>query len=140
MRLNPLKHYVLSLYENIIDGRHMCVQFLCERFHNPGNVQVFILSISVLTRHKFCIQEVLLHICLPSFPLNIFSRLNGLVFLQILHLDIWRYKPYSLSSLRQGALDCGCDFLDVICLGSKLFCLLIEHENIHFHILYILLP
>jgi len=133
-------HYMRILLTAGICAEKALVQFLCERFHDPGNVQVFILSISVLTRHKFCIQKVLLHICLPSFPLNIFSRLNGLVFLQILHLDIWRYKPYSLSSLRQGALDCGCDFLDVICLGSKLFCLLIEHENIHFHILYILLP
>jgi hypothetical protein len=45
------------------------VQHLCKRFHNPENVHIFIPGVSILYRHKFCVQEVLMHVCLPSsFP------------------------------------------------------------------------
>ena len=46
------------------------VQHLCERFHDPENEQVFIPSVSILYKRKFCVQEVLMHMCLPSFPIN----------------------------------------------------------------------
>jgi hypothetical protein len=41
-------------------------QHLCERFNDPDNVHVFIPSVEILCRLKFCIQEVLMYICLPS--------------------------------------------------------------------------
>jgi hypothetical protein len=43
------------------------VQLLCERFHDPENVHVFIPGVSILSRRNFCVQEVLMHMCLPSF-------------------------------------------------------------------------
>ena len=39
---------------------------LCERIYESENVQVFISSVSILYGPKFCVKEVLLHICLPS--------------------------------------------------------------------------
>jgi len=46
------------------------VQHLCDRFHDPENVQVFISGDLILSRRKFCVQEVLLHICLASPAFN----------------------------------------------------------------------
>jgi hypothetical protein len=46
------------------------VQHLCKRFHNPENVHIFIPGVSIRYRHKFCVQEVLMHVCLPSFHPN----------------------------------------------------------------------
>jgi hypothetical protein len=51
------------------------VQHLCERFHDPDNVHIFILSVSILCRRKFCVQEVLMHMCLPPFYPNAFFGL-----------------------------------------------------------------
>jgi rare lipoprotein A len=56
------------------------VQLLCERFHDPDNVHVFIPGVSIHYRHKFCVQEVLMHMCLPPFYLNTFFRLSGNAF------------------------------------------------------------
>ena len=43
---------------------------ICECFHAPENVHIFIPGVSILSRRKFCVQEVLLHMCLLSFHLN----------------------------------------------------------------------
>jgi hypothetical protein len=43
---------------------------LCERFHTPGNVHVFIAGVSILSRRTICVQEVLMHMCLLSFLRN----------------------------------------------------------------------
>jgi hypothetical protein len=56
------------------------VQHLCERFHDPGNVHIFIPGVSILSRRKSCVQEVLMHICLLSFHLN---ALFGLIYKNI---------------------------------------------------------
>jgi hypothetical protein len=48
---------------------------LCRRFHDPKNVHVFIPGISILFRRTFCVQEVLMHMCLPSFYPNAFFGL-----------------------------------------------------------------
>ena len=47
------------------------VQHLCERFNDPDNVHIFIPSVEILYRLKFCIQEVLMYMCLPSFYPNL---------------------------------------------------------------------
>ena len=49
---------------------------LCKRFHDPENVHVFIPGVSILSRRKFCIQEVLMHICLPASYPNAFLGLS----------------------------------------------------------------
>lgn len=49
----------------------------CERCHVPDNVHIFIPGFSIHYRHKFCIQEVLLHRCLPPFYPNAFFGLRG---------------------------------------------------------------
>jgi len=46
------------------------VQLLCERFHDPETVHIFIPGVSILSRRKFCVQEVLMHMCLLSFHRN----------------------------------------------------------------------
>jgi len=43
---------------------------LCERFHDPNNGHFFIPGVPILSRGKFCVQEVLLHICLLPSHLN----------------------------------------------------------------------
>jgi hypothetical protein len=48
---------------------------LCERFHDPDNVHIFIPGVSILYRRKFCVQEVLMHMCLPLFYPNVFFGL-----------------------------------------------------------------
>jgi hypothetical protein len=52
------------------------VQHLCERLNDSDDVQVDILSGQMLYSRKFCIQEVLMHMCLPSLKaietINIF--------------------------------------------------------------------
>jgi hypothetical protein len=54
------------------------VQHLCKRFNDPDNVHVFILSgCEKRYRRKFCIQEVLLNISLPSFHPNAFFGLTA---------------------------------------------------------------
>ena len=45
------------------------VQLLCEPFHDPDNAHILIPGVSILSRHKFCVQEVLMYVCLPSFHL-----------------------------------------------------------------------
>jgi hypothetical protein len=53
------------------------VQHLCERFHDPDNVHIFIPGVSILSRRKFCVQEVLMHMCLPPFyPYAFFALSN----------------------------------------------------------------
>jgi len=54
------------------------VQHLCERIHDPENVHVFIPGFSIRYRRKFCVQEVLMNIYLPSFHLNALFGLNHL--------------------------------------------------------------
>jgi hypothetical protein len=49
---------------------------LCGRLHDPDNVQVYILSVEILYRRKSCVQEVLLHMCLPSFSSNCTFQVN----------------------------------------------------------------
>jgi hypothetical protein len=51
------------------------VQLLCGRFHNSENVHVFIPGVSILSRRKFCVQEVLMHMCLLPFYPNAFFGL-----------------------------------------------------------------
>jgi len=46
------------------------VQHLCERFHDPENGHIFIPGFSIDSRRKFCVQEVLMHMCLLSFHRN----------------------------------------------------------------------
>ena len=46
------------------------VQLLCRRFHDPVNVQVHIHCVEIPSRRKFCVQEVLMHMCLPPFYLT----------------------------------------------------------------------
>jgi hypothetical protein len=48
------------------------VQHLCERFHDLDNVHIFTPGFPIHNRRKFCIQEVLLHRCLPPFYPNAF--------------------------------------------------------------------
>jgi hypothetical protein len=40
------------------------------RFHDTENVQVLIPGVPKLSRRKFSVQEVLMHMCLPSLPIN----------------------------------------------------------------------
>ena len=54
------------------------VQYLCKRFHDPENVHIFIPGVSILDRHKFCVQEVLMHVCLLSFLRNALFGLNNI--------------------------------------------------------------
>jgi len=56
------------------------VQHLCERFYDPENVHIFIPGFSIHSRRKFCVQEVLMHMCLLSFHLNALFGLMGKVF------------------------------------------------------------
>jgi hypothetical protein len=50
------------------------VQLLRERFHDPETVHIFIPGVLILYRRKFCVQEVLMHICLLStFRVNMGS-------------------------------------------------------------------
>jgi len=51
------------------------VQLLGERFQDPDNVHIFIPGFSILSRRKFCVQEVLMHRCLPPFYPNAFFEL-----------------------------------------------------------------
>jgi hypothetical protein len=48
---------------------------LCERFHDPENIHIFIPGFSIRYRRKFCVQEVLMHMCLPPFYPNAFFGL-----------------------------------------------------------------
>jgi len=54
-------------------------QLLCERCNDSANVHVFIHIIKKPYRPKSCIQEVLLHMCLPFFyPSAFFWLRKGL--------------------------------------------------------------
>jgi hypothetical protein len=46
------------------------VQHLCKRFNDPENGHIFIPDVSILSRRIFCVQEVLLYMCLLYFNLN----------------------------------------------------------------------
>ena len=46
------------------------MQHLCRRFHDTENVHVFIPGVSIRFIRNFCVQEVLMHICLPSLHPN----------------------------------------------------------------------
>jgi len=49
-------------------------QHLCERFNDPDTLHVYIPNIKKPYRLKFCIQEVLMHICLPAiYPISFFG-------------------------------------------------------------------
>ncbi len=48
------------------------VQRLCERFNISDFLHVFILIVYIPYKRKFFVQEVLMHMCLPSFYPNAF--------------------------------------------------------------------
>jgi hypothetical protein len=52
------------------------VQLLCERFNDLFSLCVLILTAWISCGQKFCVQEVLMHICLPMFVQRRFSELN----------------------------------------------------------------
>jgi len=88
-KINPLKYYVLSLSEKIsaltqkvqltagICAAKALMQHLCERFHDMDNAHVFIPGVSIHSRHKSCVQEVLMHMCPPFFHLTAFLGYMG---------------------------------------------------------------
>jgi hypothetical protein len=60
------------------------VQHLCERLNDQENLNVFIPGVSIYYKHKFCVQEVLMHICLPAFLLNaLFASIKRYIPLKI---------------------------------------------------------
>jgi hypothetical protein len=65
-----LPHYFGVAFIGLTAGIYAAkalVQHLCECFNDPDKLHVFILSVQIPYRRKFCIQEVLMHICLPCF-------------------------------------------------------------------------
>jgi len=68
-------HFIFPINpKNAIDGRHMCSTFV-------SALMIWITctfsfsAFNILYRSKFCVQEVLMHMCLPSFYPNAFFRL-----------------------------------------------------------------
>jgi len=72
--------------KNAIDGRHMCSKSTCVLLGESAEADSTFVSalmiwitctfsfsaLNILYRSKFCVQEVLMHMCLPSFYLNAF--------------------------------------------------------------------
>jgi hypothetical protein len=75
------------------------VQLLCERFHDPENGHIFIPGVSILSRRKFCVQEVLMHMCLLSFHRN---ALFGLI-LSVSSIDRFSILQDTISRLKPAA-------------------------------------